>query len=392
MTFFIKASTMKKISLITALFFLMACGASTADKNKGGINEKKASLESFKKQKEELDKKILALEAEIAKLDPSTVEEKAKLVSISEIQPQDFQHFIDLQGKITTENTYNVSPRGQGGQVKAIYVKLGDRVKKGQLLLKLDDAVVRQNIAQLETQVSFAKSIFERQKNLWNEGIGTEVQYLTAKNNVENLEKQMAVVKEQLNLSNVYAEVSGVAESVNIRVGEFFSGAPMAGITIVNPSALKAVVDVPENYVAKIKKGMPVIVEVPDLNKKYKTSINLVSETINNISRSFVAEAKVPADNILKPNQVAVVKILDHQAKNAVVIPVEIVQTDENGKYIYVVGEEKGKKVAKKKPVTIGEFYSDLIEVKSGIAAGDKIITRGFQGLYENQVLELAAN
>ncbi|WP_336515940.1 efflux RND transporter periplasmic adaptor subunit [Pollutibacter soli] len=383
---------MKKISLITALFFLMACGASTADKNKGGINEKKASLESFKKQKEELDKKILALEAEIAKLDPSTVEEKAKLVSISEIQPQDFQHFIDLQGKITTENTYNVSPRGQGGQVKAIYVKLGDRVKKGQLLLKLDDAVVRQNIAQLETQVSFAKSIFERQKNLWNEGIGTEVQYLTAKNNVENLEKQMAVVKEQLNLSNVYAEVSGVAESVNIRVGEFFSGAPMAGITIVNPSALKAVVDVPENYVAKIKKGMPVIVEVPDLNKKYKTSINLVSETINNISRSFVAEAKVPADNILKPNQVAVVKILDHQAKNAVVIPVEIVQTDENGKYIYVVGEEKGKKVAKKKPVTIGEFYSDLIEVKSGIAAGDKIITRGFQGLYENQVLELAAN
>lgn len=383
---------MKQISLITALFFLTACGASTADKSKGGINDKKASLESFKKQKEELDKKISALEAEIAKLDPSSVEEKAKLVSVSEVKPQDFQHYIDLQGRITTENTYNVSPRGQGGQVKAIYVKLGDHVKKGQLLLKLDDAVIRQNIAQMETQLSFAKSIYDRQKNLWNEGIGTEVQYLTAKNNVENLEKQMAVVKEQLNLSNVYAEVSGVAETVNIRVGEFFTGAPNAGITIVNPSALKAVVDVPENYVAKIKKGMPVIVEVPDLSKQYKTSINLVSETINNISRSFVAEAKVPADNILKPNQVAVVKILDHQAKNAVVIPVEIVQTDESGKYIYVVGEEKGKKVAKKKPVTIGEFYADLIEVKSGVTAGDKIITRGFQGLYENQVLELAAN
>lgn len=392
MTSFIKASTMKQISLITALFFLMACGASTADKSKGGINDKKASLESFKKQKEELDKKISALEAEIAKLDPSSVEEKAKLVSISEVKLQDFQHFIDLQGRITTENTYNVSPRGQGGQVKAIYVKLGDHVKKGQLLLKLDDAMVRQNIAQMETQLSFAKSIYDRQKNLWNEGIGTEVQYLTAKNNVENLEKQMAVVKEQLSLSNVYAEVSGVAETVNIRVGEFFTGAPNAGITIVNPSALKAVVDVPENYVAKIKKGMPVIVEVPDLSKQYKTSINLVSETINNISRSFVAEAKVPADNVLKPNQVAVVKILDHQSKNAVVIPVEIVQTDENGKYIYVVGEEKGKKVAKKKPVTIGEFYADLIEVKSGVAAGDKIITRGFQGLYENQVLELTAN
>ncbi len=382
---------MKQTLLIATLFFLAACGASTADKP-GSLNEKKAAVESLKKQKEELDKKISALESEIVKLDPSAVEEKTKLVGITEVKSQDLEHYIDLQGKISTENIYFVSPRGQGGQVRAIYVKLGDHVKKGQLLLKLDDAVVRQNIAQLETQISFAKNLYERQKTLWNEGIGTEVQYLTAKNNVDNLEKQMSVVKEQLNLSNVYAEVSGIAETVNIRVGEFFTGSPQAGITIVNPSVLKAVVDVPENYVAKIRKGMPVIVDVPDIGKQFKTNINLVSETINSISRSFIAEAKVPGDQSLKPNQVAVVKILDHQSKNAVVVPVEIIQTDENGKYIYVVADEKGKKVAKKRAVTIGEFYSDLIEVKTGLAVGDKVITKGFQGLYEGQLLEQAAN
>ena len=268
-------------------------------------------------------------------------------------------------------------------------MKQGDNVKKGQLLLKLDDAVIRQNIAQLETQLSFAKNLYQRQQNLWNEGIGTEVQYLTAKNNVDNIERQLSVVKEQLNLSNVYAQVSGVAETVTIRVGEFFSGSPQAGITIVNPSNLKATVDVPENYVSKISKGMPVVVEVPDLNKSFKTNISLISETINNISRSFVAESKVPSDPMLKPNQVAVVKILDHRSKNAVVVPVETIQTDDKGKYVYVLAEEKGKKVGRKRSVTIGEFYSDLIEVRNGISTGDKVITKGFQGLYEGQLLEV---
>lgn len=381
---------MKQVLLISGILFLMACGASKKE-DAAGLNDKKAALEGLKKQKTELDQKIISLEQEIVKMDPNAVEEKTKLVSVTEVKLQDFEHYIDLQGKIATENIYFVSPRGQGGQVKAIYVKQGDRVKKGQLLLKLDDAVVRQSIAQLETQLSFAKNLYQRQQNLWNEGIGTEVQFLTAKNNVDNVEKQMAVVREQLNLSNVYAEVNGVAETVSIRVGEFFTGSPQAGITIVNPSNLKATVDVPENYVSKIRKGMSVVVEVPDAGKTFKTQISLISETINNISRSFVAESKVPGDPMLKPNQVAVVKILDHQSKNAVVVPVETVQTDDKGKYVYVMADEKGKKVARKRQVVIGEFYSDLIEVRNGIAAGDKVITKGFQGLYEGQLLELTS-
>ena len=382
----INIKQMKPIAIITAILFLTACGGGMKD-NAANLTDKKVQLEGLKKEQQALTEKITNLEQEIAKLDPSTIAEKIKLVSVSVIEAQNFTHYIDLQGKIATENIYYVSPRGMGGQVKEIYVKQGDNVRKGQLLLKLDDAVVQQNIKQLETQLAFAKNIFERQKNLWNDGIGTEVQYLTAKNNVEGLEKQMAVIKEQSSTSRVYAEVSGVVDNVNIRVGELFTGSPLAGITIVNPSALKATVDVPENYVSRIRKGMPVVVDVPDLGKSFNTQVSLISETINQNSRSFIAESRLPASPLLKPNQLAVVRILDHEAKNAIVVPVETIQADDKGKYVFVLKEENGKKIARKKPVTIGEFYDELIEIKTGIAAGEQLITKGFQGLYEGQVI-----
>jgi RND family efflux transporter MFP subunit len=261
-------------------------------------------------------------------------------------------------------------------------------VRKGQLLMQLDDAIVQQNLKQLETQLSFAKNIYQRQKNLWDDGIGTEVQYLTARNNVDNLEKQMSLVREQLSFTRVTAEVSGIVETVNIRVGETFTGNPAAGITIVNPSALKATVDIPENYISKIRRGMPVVVNIPDINQNFNTEISHIGELISPTNRSFIAESKVPANTQVKPNQVAVVKILDHQAKNALVVPVETIQSDDKGKYVFVMKEENGKKVARKKPVTVGEFYDELIEVRNGLTAGEQLITRGYQGLYEGQLID----
>lgn len=382
---------MKPIAIIAAILFLVACGGGKKDEN-ATLTDKKVTLEGLKKEQLAIAEKISTLEQEIAKMDPAGVAEKIKLVGVTVIETQNFSHYIDLQGKIATENMYYVSPRGMGGQVKEIYIKQGDRVKKGQLLLRLDDAVVQQNIKQLETQLEFAKNIFERQKNLWNDGIGTEVQYLTAKNNVEGLEKQIAVVREQSSTSRVYAEVSGIVETVNIRPGELFTGSPQAGITIVNPSSLKATVDVPENYVSRIRKGMPVVVDVPDLGKSFNTQVSLISETINQNTRSFIAESKLPASPQLKPNQLAVVRILDHEAKNAVVVPVETIQTDDKGKYVFVLKEENGKKVARKKPVNIGEFYGAQIEIKTGLTAGEQIITKGFQGLYEGQLIATDMN
>jgi membrane fusion protein (multidrug efflux system) len=382
---------MKPFAVIIFILILSSCGESRKDSN-ASVTDKKVELEGLKKQQTDIAARIIKLEEELAKADPSSVAEKVKLVGVSVLSKQDFSHYIDLQGKLTTENIYYVTPRGMGGQVKAIYVKQGDFVKKGQLLLKLDDAIIQQNIKQLESQLSFARNIYARQKNLWDDGIGTEVQFLTAKNNVESIEKQIAVVKEQAGTSKVFAEVSGVAETVNIRVGETFTGSPMAGITIVNPSSLKAVVEVPENYVAKIRKGMPVIVNVPDLGKQFNSQVSLISETINMNTRSFIAESKMPAIPLLKPNQLAVVKILDHESKNAVVVPVETIQTDDKGKYVYIMKDENGKKVARKVTVTIGEFYDELIEIRSGLTEGDKLITRGYQSLYEGQLIDIVNN
>ena len=377
---------MKLSAVILITVFAVACGASSKD-DVTKASDKKAALEALKKDREALNDKITKLEAEIAKTDPNGAGEKAKLVAVTPVQTQNFEHFIDLQGKVATENIYYVTPRGMGGQVRAIYVKQGDNVKKGQLVMKLEDAVMLQNLKQLETQLSFAKNLYERQKNLWDQGIGTEVQYLTAKNNVDNLEKQISVTKEQWNTSNVYSEVSGVVETVNIRVGENFTGLPTSGITIVNPSNLKVVVDVPENYLSKVKKGVPVVINVGDIDKEFKSSISFVSELINANSRGFTAEAKIPADNNLKPNQLATVKVKDYSASNAIIIPITTLQTDDKGKYVYVLATENGKKVARKKQVTAGEVYGERIEIRQGLAVDDQLITQGYQSLYDGQLV-----
>lgn len=382
-----KSKRMKPILFIMTLFVLSACGGGKKQ-GEAALTDKQLELEKLKKEQLSISEKISSLEKEIVAMDPSKAEEKVKLVGVTVIETQNFTHYIDLQGKISTENIYTVSPRGMGGQVKSIFVRQGDNVRKGQLIMQLDDALVQQNIKQLETQIAFAKNIYERQKNLWNDGIGTEVQYLTAKNNVEGLEKQMSIVKEQLSTTRVISEVSGVVEAVNIRVGEAFTGNPMASITIVNPSSLKATVDVPENYISRIRKGMPVVVEVPDINKSFNTTISHIGELINQTNRSFVAESKVPASKELKPNQVAVVRILDHEARNAVVVPVETIQTDDKGKYVFVLKEENGKKIARKQQVIIGEFYDELIEIRKGLAPGEQLVTKGFQGLYEGQLID----
>jgi RND family efflux transporter MFP subunit len=377
---------MKKFMIISVLFFLASCGADKKETS-GPVADLKTELEALKKQREGIDEKIVKLEEQIQKADPSAAAENSKLVAITEVKLKDFDHFIDLQGRISTENIYYVTPRGMGGQVRSIYVKAGDRVSKGQLLIKLDDAIIRQQISSLKTQLNYAEDLYKRQQNVWKEGIGTEVQVLNAKNQVENLEKQMSVLNEQLSMTNVYAQASGIAETVNIRVGEQFTGSPLSGITIINPSNLKAVVEVPENYISKVEKGMEVIVVVPDLKKSFNTRISLVSELIGQNTRSFTAESKIPSDPELKPNEIVIVKILDHRSKNAIVAPIATVQSDEKGKFLYVLEEKDGKKIARKKPVVLGELYDEQVEIKSGLAVNDKLITQGFQGLYDGQVI-----
>jgi RND family efflux transporter MFP subunit len=174
---------------------------------------------------------------------------------------------------------------------------------------------------------------------------------------------------------------------VTIHVGEFFTGAPTAGISIVSTGDLKAVVDVPENYLTRVRQGARVVVEIPEINKKFNTAISLISQVINANSRGFTAEAKIPGNTAIKPNQLALVKIQDYAADNVIVVPLTSLQSDDKGKYVYVQVEENGKKVARKKAIVAGEVYGDNIEVKQGLNAGDKLITEGFQSLYDGQLI-----
>ena len=389
-----------KASLFSALvLFMTSCGGN--DKNKE-LNQKKEKLEKLKKEQAATTAEIKTLEADLAKLDTANKKvDKAKLVVLDTVQIQTFTHYIDLQGKVDADNISYVSPRGTGGQVRAVYVKEGEYVRKGQLLLKLDDAIVRQNIAAARqgiaatrNQLELAKSVYTRTKNLWDQHIGTEVQLLQAKTNVEVLENQIKtqlqnvrVAEEQLATTNVISNVSGVADEVNIHVGEMFTGAPTSGIKIVNTSNLKVVTDVPENYLARVSKGTPVIVTVPEINKTYNSVISLISQAISTTSRGFTAEAKIPQDRTLKPNLSATVRIQDYTTPKAITIPVNTLQTDETGKFVLVAVKEGNATIARKRPIQVGELYGDRLEVKGGLQKGDVIITEGFQSLYDGQAV-----
>ncbi len=377
-----------RIILIATCISLASCTGKNSDAD---LKEKKAKLEELKKQQTKLNDDIVKLESEIILADPSAKkEEKAKLVSVNEIVPQQFTHYIDLQGKIDAVNVAYAAPRnGVGGLVKELFVKKGDHVKKGQILLKLDDALIKKQLDQLQTQLNFAKDLYQRQQNLWKENIGTEVQLISAKNSVDNIQKQISFVNEQHSLTNVTADIEGELDDVNIRVGELFTGVTAAGpqIKIVNTQNMKVVAQVPESYLEKVKVGSKIKITLPDLNKSIDAVVSVAGKLIDANSRSFYVEAKVSADKDLRPNQIALLQIQDYAASNAITVPVNTLQTDEKGKFVMVSVNTNGKITAHKKAVTVGELYGDKIEIKTGLIKGDQLIIDGFQSLYEGQTI-----
>jgi len=398
---------MQKIKLIAALGLLIifsSCGNKKNENNKV-LSEKKAKLEKLITQQSRIQVEIDKLQEEIKSLSGNSDNAaQAKLVAITPVAVEKFSHFIDLRGRVDAEDISYISPRGTGGQVKELYIKEGDVVKKGQLLLRLDDAIMRQSLVAarqqiegIKTQLKFSKDVFERQNNLWKKGIGTEIQLLNAKTNMETLENQLKsaneqinVVQEQLNTTAVYTDVDGVAETVMVKVGELFGG--MGQIKIVNTDKLKVVSNVPENYINKVHKGIPVVISIPDANETINSTISLIGQTIENTQRGFIAEAKIPTSNFLKPNQSVIMKILDYTNEKAVVISINTVQSDEKSKYVYVLEKNgKGVSVAVKKIIVLGETYGDLVEIKSGLSGGEQLITAGYQNLYEGQTINTSS-
>ncbi len=390
--------------MIILLGMAASCGNTGKKEKEGTLNDKKVALQQLKTDKDNLDKQISSLEKEIAKIDTSAgVQEKPKLVATAAVKLEDFKHYLDLQGTVDSKNISYITPSNQGGQIKAIYVKQGDQIHKGQLILRLDNSVasenvnaIRQQSGSLRAQLDLAKSVYARQKNLWDQHIGTEVQLLQAKTNVEALENQLKAIQANVNTAqatsnqnNVYSNVNGVVDDITAHVGEMFTGNPLAGgyIKIVNKSDLKIITTVPENYASKISKGTVVEIQIPDINKTFSSTISFISQTVGTNSRGLSAEAKVPSGIALRPNQVALVRILDYSAPNTIAINVNTLQNDEQGKFVLVAAQEGNKLIARKRKIIIGESYGDQVEIKQGLKEGDQLITEGYQTIYDGQLI-----
>jgi RND family efflux transporter MFP subunit len=357
----------------------------------GGDNDKKARLEELKEQQAKLQEQIAELEAEL-KAEGKTVATKQKTVpvSVSSLEQDTFRHYLEVQGRVDFTQNVMVSAKVPG-VLTSVRVEPGDRVSKGQTMATIDAQVLEQNIAEVKTRLDLANVAYERQKNLWDQEIGTEMQFLTAKNNKEALERNLAALQQQRDQYNIKAPISGVVDEVKPNAGEAVQ--PGVGIIrVVNLEGGKIVAEVSEAYQDKISKGDEAVVYFPDLKQEVQTTVDVVSSFINPTSRTFTVELRLKSgsDITLRPNMVAVVRIQDYKNEGVVTLPVNLVQKDEKSSYVYVAQKKGDEYVAARKEIETGMNYGGKVEVLSGLSANDRVITAGYQSVNEGQPVVFA--
>jgi membrane fusion protein, multidrug efflux system len=374
-----------KSYLIIALAasLLMACGGS---KKPETLAEKKEALTKLKAQQVELNTQIKSLETDVAKADPKkAAEAKVKEVAVTVLNPSTFRRFVELQGTVDAKNNVQVNPK-MGGVITAMYVKEGDAVRAGSVIARVDDAVMRESVAEIQNQLSLATTVYERQSNLWKQQIGTEIQYLQAKNNKEGIERRLATLRTQMGQSAITSPISGVVDQVTAKVGQ--TAMPGMGLArVVNLSKLKIVAKVADTYAGSVRKGDALTVRFPDLNRELKTTISFVAATVDPVSRTFTIEGSLPSDNSLKPNMLAQVRVNDLTKANALVIDQNLVQNTEKGQLVYVAETVGSKKIAKARTIKTGLSYNGQIEITAGLRAGDQLITQGYQDVTDGQAI-----
>ncbi|HVA99450.1 MAG TPA: efflux RND transporter periplasmic adaptor subunit [Bacteroidia bacterium] len=376
---------MKKIIFaLAAISVLAAC--SSGNKNKT-LEKQKAELAKLQIKVDSLNSQIGVLQTSIRLAEGDSTNAKAKFVAVTTLQPSVFTHFVEVQASVDGKQDINVSSQ-TAGVVAKILVNNGDEVKTGQVLAQLDDAVIQQNIQELETAKDFANTMYQKQKNLWDQKIGTEVQYLSAKNNYESLVKKLNTLQQQEDMSQLKSPIDGTVDEIDIKLGQ----AVMPGIQtirVVNLSELKVVGNVAESYISKVHKGDSVIVMFPDLKTQITSTVNYVSKVINPLNRSFDVEVKLPSNNVnYHPNMIAVLKIADYRSAAAITVPVNTIQSTEDGNYVYIATEKNGKLIAQKQAIVMGKNYNGTVEVLKGLSAGDKLISVGYEGLNQGDVVK----
>ena len=371
---------MKKLQIILLLsVFFVAC----ADTKPSG--DLQGELDSLLTQQAAINERIRELKAALKEANGDA--SSSKLVAISSMDSSEFRHFVEIQAKVDGDKSVSVSPRAQG-IVDNILVSEGEKVEKGQVLANLDDQVLLQTRGEVQTQYEFAKNVYQKQKNLWDQNIGSEIQYLTAKNNKESLGKRLAAINEQIDMMRLRAPVNGTVDAVSIKLGQ----AVMPGVPafhIVNLSELKVKGEVGESFAGKIQEGDEVILFFPDQNKEIASRVSFAAQSINTLNRTFTVEAPVEGDvSGISPNMVVVMKILDY-TKRAIVLPVDMLQRSGEGNYVMAATNSSGKLTAERKKVEVGRIYNGKAEIVTGLSASDTLVTTGYRDLNAGQELRI---
>ncbi len=350
--------------------------------------DNQARLARLEAQREALTAQIEQLKAEIAQEGGEAPQEALAYVRGVEVQPALFRHFIQAQGTVESDNNILI-PAQSNGVVKKIHVRQGDSVRRGQLLAELDAAILESGIAELEHGLELAATIFERQDRLWKKNIGSELEYLTAKNNKENLEKKLETLQEQHKLTKIFAPISGTVDGVLIKEGEM-AAAGFGTIRIVQLSRLKLKAFLSENYISRIKKGDTVQVRIPVAAREMGLTVDAVSQVIDPNNRTFQIEIRIPArEKDLKPNMLAVITINDYSSPEALTVPQNVVQETGSGSFLFVVEEQDGGWIAHRRDVVPGVNYGDRLEINDGLSAGEFVVTFGFQNLADGQPVSI---
>jgi RND family efflux transporter MFP subunit len=377
---------MKKIILFTTIsLLLLSCSK----------NANEASIEQLISDKNvtALQAKKATIQAELTKIDDALasldVKKEEALVSVQTIKDTVFNHYLEVQGSVNTKENILVQPEFSG-TLTALNVKAGQRVSKGQILGRVDDAGMSQQLASIENQYALAKTTFERQKNLWDKKIGSEIQFLQAQAQMISAQKAVAQMRAQVAKTVIRAPFSGTIDDVFVERGQVVAPSPQGLMRIVNLSNMYVSTTVPETYIGKLKVGTVVDVFLTSLGKTYKGKVRQVANFINPSNRSFGIEVSVPnPDNLLRPNQVAKLKIIDYTVNNAIIVPTNVVQEDgEHNKFVFIATNVSGKKgVAKKVLVKVGKSSDNVTEILSGLSANDVIVTEGANNIADGMKL-----
>jgi len=361
---------MKKLLYFSAILILAAC-------NKP--KDKATQLADLKKERATLDAKIDSLQKQVGSKDSV----KSTDVSTVVLTPGNFTNYVDLQGHIDAQD--NVMAYSQSaGVITAINVRAGDHVSKGQVLVQLDNSVLKEQIAQAQTQVNLNQTLFERQKNLWDQKIGTEVQYLQAQTALQSSQKQVGFLRQQADLYRITAPISGTVDQMDLKLGQVIQPGTN-GIRVVNADVLKVKADVPESYASDINQGDNVKVVVPDANDSLMLKVTFAAKVIDPGSRSFGIEIRLPDNKEFRPNMTATIRVADYSKKNSVVVPLNSIQHSDTTSFVFI----NNNGTAKKQIVKVGATYGGKSEIVAGLKGGEEIVTEGASDVEDGDKLRV---